>query len=127
LTLDVRCALAHDIAMPRTARASVGGVCYHVINRGNGRTAVFRSAADCAAFTDLLVAAHERLPWPDRAGPRASLRRERKRGSGQASRSQAVLLNRARSWPTISACRWPTRDSLTPKTAPIADIVSFSS
>lgn len=23
--------------MPRTARASVGGMCYHVLNRGNGR------------------------------------------------------------------------------------------
>ena len=27
--------------MPCTARASVGGVCYHVGNRGNGRRQVF--------------------------------------------------------------------------------------
>ncbi len=27
--------------MPRTARASVGEICYHVINRGNGRAEVF--------------------------------------------------------------------------------------
>ncbi|MDH5668385.1 MAG: hypothetical protein OEY86_10270 [Nitrospira sp.] len=28
--------------MPRTARASVGGLCYHIINRGNARAEVFR-------------------------------------------------------------------------------------
>ena len=27
--------------MPRTARASVGDYCYHVINRGNARAEVF--------------------------------------------------------------------------------------
>ena len=27
--------------MPRMARASVGGLCYHVINRGNAQTEVF--------------------------------------------------------------------------------------
>jgi hypothetical protein len=27
--------------MPRTARASVGGICYHVINRGNAQIDVF--------------------------------------------------------------------------------------
>ena len=27
--------------MPRTARASVGDVCYHVLNRGNGRMRTF--------------------------------------------------------------------------------------
>ena len=48
--------------MPRTARASVGGVCYHVLNRGNGRTKVFRKPADYAAFLDLMAEANERLP-----------------------------------------------------------------
>ena len=28
--------------MPRTARASAGGYCYHVLNRGNARAKVFR-------------------------------------------------------------------------------------
>jgi len=37
-------------------------VCYHVINRGNGRAEVFHKDADYAAFVDLLVAANERLP-----------------------------------------------------------------
>lgn len=47
--------------MPRTARASVGGICYHVINRGNGRQEVFRKAADYNAFVDLLDRACERI------------------------------------------------------------------
>ena len=38
--------------MPRTARAALGGVCYHVLNRGNGRMGVFRKADDYAAFLE---------------------------------------------------------------------------
>src|SRR3990172_9968876 len=48
--------------MPRTARASAGGVCYHVLNRGNGRAKVFHKEGDYAAFVDLLAAANDRLP-----------------------------------------------------------------
>lgn len=48
--------------MPRTARASVGNVCYHVLNRGNGRAEVFHKDDDFAAFVDLLAEANERLP-----------------------------------------------------------------
>ena len=33
--------------MARTARASAGGVCYHVLNRGNGRAKVFHKKEDC--------------------------------------------------------------------------------
>jgi putative transposase len=47
--------------MPRTARDARGGYCYHVLNRGNGRRAVFHKAADFAAFVELLRAASERL------------------------------------------------------------------
>ncbi|MCE9530725.1 MAG: transposase [Planctomycetes bacterium] len=36
--------------MPRIARASVGGICYHVINRGNGRQRVFHKDEDYEAF-----------------------------------------------------------------------------
>jgi len=32
--------------MPRTSRASVGGICYHVINRGNNRATVFFDGYD---------------------------------------------------------------------------------
>jgi len=48
--------------MPRTARASLGGICYHVINRGNGRADVFHKAEDYAAFVQLVDDASERLP-----------------------------------------------------------------
>ena len=51
--------------------------------------------------------------------------RERKRRV-QATRSQAQSAKRARNCSTISACRWQTRDSLTPNTAPMAAMVSFS-
>lgn len=48
--------------MPRTARASAGDVCYHVLNRGNGRQRVFHRDEDYAAFLDLFAAGNERLP-----------------------------------------------------------------
>jgi putative transposase len=48
--------------MPRTARASVGDYCYHVINRGNARTEVFHAEGDYQAFLDLLCQASARLP-----------------------------------------------------------------
>src|SRR5438045_2451302 len=48
--------------MPRTARAAVGGMCYHVLNRGNGRAEVFHKPDDYAAFLRLLPLAVKRLP-----------------------------------------------------------------
>ncbi|HEX5471316.1 MAG TPA: transposase [Lacipirellulaceae bacterium] len=48
--------------MPRTARASVGGICYHVLNRGNARADVFHKDADFIAFLKLIADANERLP-----------------------------------------------------------------
>jgi putative transposase len=47
--------------MPRTARASAGGICYYVINRGNARGTVFHKDADYQAFVDLIGDACERL------------------------------------------------------------------
>ena len=41
--------------MPRSARSAAGGICYHVLNRGNGRMGIFRKPADYAAFVDLLL------------------------------------------------------------------------
>ena len=40
--------------MPRTARASVGGICYHVLNRGNARPKVFHKDGDYEAFVELI-------------------------------------------------------------------------
>jgi putative transposase len=48
--------------MPRTARASVGGICYHVINRGNNQQQVFNADTDYWAFHKLLREACERIP-----------------------------------------------------------------
>ena len=48
--------------MPRTARAAVGGYCYHVLNRGNNRAEVFHHDGDYAAFVRLLRQACVRVP-----------------------------------------------------------------
>jgi hypothetical protein len=43
-----------DGFVPRTARASVGDLCYHVINRGNAQTEVFHKAGDYQVFVELI-------------------------------------------------------------------------
>jgi putative transposase len=48
--------------MPRSARASQGGYCYHVLNRGNARARVFHKDGDYQAFVRLLGDACQRLP-----------------------------------------------------------------
>jgi putative transposase len=48
--------------MPRTARAAVGGLYYHVLNRGNGRRAVFHKDGDFAAFVKALGQVAEAVP-----------------------------------------------------------------
>jgi len=48
--------------MARTARASVGGMVYRVLNRGNARSEVFHQDDDYAAFLKLLCQASDRLP-----------------------------------------------------------------
>jgi putative transposase len=48
--------------MPRTARAIVGGYCYHVLNRGNARSQVFHHEGDYARFVELMHQASARLP-----------------------------------------------------------------
>ena len=40
----------------------MGGVCYHVLNRGNARDDVFHKDGDFGAFIDLIAAANDRLP-----------------------------------------------------------------
>ena len=46
--------------MPRTARAAVGGVVYHLLNRGNGRMEIFREPEDHQAFIELMIDAKRR-------------------------------------------------------------------
>ena len=48
--------------MPRTARAGQAGLCYHLINRGNGRAEVFHHDGDYHAFVRLLRQATARVP-----------------------------------------------------------------
>ena len=48
--------------MPRTARATRGGLCYHALNRGNRRAEVFHHEGDYDAFVRLLAEADARFP-----------------------------------------------------------------
>lgn len=48
--------------MPRTARASAGGYCYHVLNRGNARAQIFHAPDDYHAFLRVLDLACQRIP-----------------------------------------------------------------
>jgi len=48
--------------MARTARASVGGICYHVINRGNGKAEVFHKTEDYYRFMEMMQQSCVRLP-----------------------------------------------------------------
>jgi putative transposase len=48
--------------MPRTARASVGNICYHVLNRGNARNEVFHKDGDFQAFLKAMGDAHQAIP-----------------------------------------------------------------
>ena len=47
--------------MPRPRRLALGGGCYYVINRGNGRAVVFHNEADFLAFERILSLACERI------------------------------------------------------------------
>ena len=51
----------HNSGMPRTIRASVGGVCYHVLNRSNASRPVFHKWEDFAVLASLWEDAYERL------------------------------------------------------------------
>ena len=48
--------------MPRTAREIAGGICYHVINRGNAKACVYHSDRDYESFVVLMERACNRTP-----------------------------------------------------------------
>jgi putative transposase len=48
--------------MPRSARASAGGLCYHIINRGNARAEVFHKPENFDAFLRIMGEAGVRMP-----------------------------------------------------------------
>jgi putative transposase len=58
--LTRRGAWAERRGMPRGARDALGGYCYHVLNRGNGRRAVFHKDGNFAAFVKLVYEDRER-------------------------------------------------------------------
>jgi putative transposase len=48
--------------MPRTRRTAIGGIVYHVLNRSNGRMALFDGPGDYYAFLRVFAEAHEKVP-----------------------------------------------------------------
>jgi hypothetical protein len=48
--------------MPRIAQASAGDSCYHIPNRGKGRSEVFHDASDYAAYLNLIAVVIAWLP-----------------------------------------------------------------
>ena len=48
--------------MPRRARQAIGGLVYHVLNRGNLRAPIFHKDADYEAFERILHQARQRTP-----------------------------------------------------------------
>lgn len=50
--------------MPRSPRASVGGVCYHVLNRGNNQAQIFFKDDDYQAFLKAIAHACIEVPMP---------------------------------------------------------------
>ncbi len=63
-SLAPRPGLAMLSGMPRAARASVGEMCYHVLNRGNARREVFHKDGDYQAFLRALGDACAEVPMP---------------------------------------------------------------
>jgi len=47
---------------PRASRAAAGRFCYHVLNRGNARAAVFHKDGDYDAFVQIIAEASLRIP-----------------------------------------------------------------
>ena len=72
-------------------RASVGGMCYHVLNRGNGRGQMFHKAGDSAAFLDLMAALSRRVAVPAAfpRSPRQNFPRQVRRERASAVQARA--------------------------------------
>ena len=48
--------------MGRPLRTALGGLIYHVLNRGNGRMQIFNTDSDYNAFENVIAQACERVP-----------------------------------------------------------------
>ena len=62
MPIDIAIRGGYPAEMPRTARASVGGIWYHALNRGNRREVVFHKPGDYDAFVAAMNDACARLP-----------------------------------------------------------------
>ena len=71
--------------MPRAPRAFVAGIRYHVMNRGNGRRAVFHKDTDYQAFLKAIGHACIEIPILDSQSPGCQ-------GSRLMRRLEAALL-----------------------------------
>src|SRR5271156_2630257 len=86
--------------VPRTARASVGGYCYHARNRGNGCARVFHDVEDYHAFVrlrcdmGLLSFRLLRVPYKPRPEEQTFLQRAEVQHDGEVVVRVAVLDDR---------------------------------
>jgi len=60
--IDIPAPRVHNRNVARTARASVSGYFYQVLNRENQRARVFHTEVDYEVFVDLLAQARHRRP-----------------------------------------------------------------
>jgi len=49
--------------MPRTRRATIGGYCYHILNRRNPRAQVFHKSDDDTAFLAMMTPVPRDTQW----------------------------------------------------------------
>ena len=123
-------------------RVSVGGLGYHVLNRSNGRVAIFEHPADYELFEQVLAEAHERVPmrtvsyclmpnhwhlvlWPRRDGELSGFMRwltmthtQRWHAARATAGSGHVYQGRFKSFPIqrdrhfLTVCRYVERNAL---------------
>jgi REP element-mobilizing transposase RayT len=62
LSLEFSGRLGYHLGMVRIVRASIGGICYHVTNRGNGMGEAFYTAEVYYRCTEMMQQFCVRLP-----------------------------------------------------------------
>jgi hypothetical protein len=104
---NARIALS-DGGMARTARTSVGGICYHVLSRGNRREAVFHKPGDYDALVEVIMDSRARLP-ADALG-----------FCPMPNRFHLVIRPQADAYlgRWCNGCSWPTPDAITAARVP---------
>ena len=76
--------------MPRTQRAAIGGIVYHVLNRANARRKIFDHSADYELLLAVLAQAHPPRTTNPRVGPAPDAATQRNtRGLARVGQSTA--------------------------------------